>query len=342
MKLYKITQNDSDQRLDKFLKKLLSNSSISLIYKLNRKSKIKIKSIWDSNFWHKDNSYKLKLNDELKLFLNDDEISILSSKSISNDMNSIILDKNNKSIFNKNNIVYEDLDLLIVNKDAWINVHPWDYKTKESNLIYQVHDYLWNSFNSFTFKPSLIHRLDRDTSGLLLIWKRKDILMKLVLDFKNHTNIKKVYYAIVVWKLSRKQWTIKKSILRIENAKDENKIRIDKTWNIAITHYSLLKEHIIKTTNGLIILNEMEISIDTWRMHQIRLHMADLWNPILWDKLYWDKKINSFFEKQYWLKRHILHSWKMSFYHYWKSKQLEIIANIKKDILDFLNNIKKS
>jgi len=232
MKLLKIGENDANQRLDKFLKKLLPNATKSLIYKLNRTNKIKIKKDpffkkddgltlaleKEKKFKKRDNDYKLKIWDEVKIFLIDEEFKELtkSKKTPSS--------KNKKTKFSKKNIIFEDSDLLVINKDPWINVHPWDHKTKETNIIDQIQDYLWDLYDSLTFKPSLIHRIDRDTSGILMIAKKKDILTKLVNDFKtknlqdqadddqtddceeNNNKIKKTYYAIVLWKLSRKKW----------------------------------------------------------------------------------------------------------------------------------------
>ena len=127
--------------------------------------------------------------------------------------------------FDKKDIVFEDKYLLVINKNAGINVHPGDYKTKEVSLIEQVQDYLWEKLNSLTFKPSLIHRIDRDTSGILMIAKEKNILTKLVADFKNHKKVEKTYYAIVLWRLSRREGIIKKNLKRIENAKNRSKNR---------------------------------------------------------------------------------------------------------------------
>lgn len=338
MKLFKIEENDSNQRLDKFLKKLFPTATRSLIYKFNRKEKIKVKfDIWEWKFKKVDNEYKLQIWDEVKIFLSDDEFNLLS-KPIENIFENIDL-INTKEKFDKNDIVYEDWDLFVVNKSSWINVHPWDHKTKESNLIAQVQDYLWNKLNSLTFKPSLIHRIDRNTSWILMIAKKKDFLTRLVDDFKSHEKIKKTYYAIVLWKLSRKKGTIKKNLLRIENAKNENKVQVDESWQTAITHYKTLKEHIVQTGDSVVILTEVEIQIETGRMHQIRVHMASLWNPILWDKVYWDKKLNSFFERNYWLTRQALHSWKIEFFHYTKNKKVELIADIKEDLTDFIKKI---
>jgi len=336
MKLFKIEENDANQRLDKFLKKLFPNATRSLIYKFNRKDKIKIKFEWSEwKYKKRDNEYKLQVWDKIKIFLKDEDFDTLSEQK------KIIETSFNKEKFNKNNIVYEDWDLFIINKEAWINVHPWEHKTKETNIISQVQDYLWEKLNSLTFKPSLIHRIDRNTSWILMIAKKKDILTRLVKDFKEHKKIKKTYYTIVLWKLSRKEWTINKKLLRIENAKKENKVQVSEKWLTAITHYKLLKEHILKTNKETITISEVEINIETWRMHQIRVHMAHLWNPILWDNSYWNKSLNHYLSKNFNLTRQALHAWKISFFHYWKNKEIKLEAKIKKDLLNFINNIKK-
>lgn len=335
MKIFKIEENDADQRLDKFLKKLFPNATRSLIYKFNRKNKIKIKSDnTDFKFKKMDNEYKLKKNDEIKIFLSDSEFESLNKKQITT------YDKSNYSL-SKSDIVYEDSSLLVINKNPWINVHAGDHKTKETNIINQVHDYLWNSVNSLTFKPSLIHRIDRDTSWLLLIWKKKDILTKLVWDFKDHKKVKKVYYAIVLWKLSRKSWTIKKSLKRIHWAVNQNKVQVSESWQSAISNYKLLKEHTINTAEWKLTFSEVEINIETWRMHQIRVHMSSIWNPILWDKVYWNQKINRFLELNYWLTRQALHAWRIDFFHYSRNKKFSLEARLKDDLKKFLDKIVK-
>ncbi len=336
MKQFKITENDANQRLDKFLKKLFPRATRGLLFKFNRKDKIKVKFDWSEwKFKKRDNEYKLQVWDEIKIFLSDKDFDELSKNE--KDLKKIVwLEK-----FNKKDIVYEDKDLLVINKNAGINVHPWDHKTNESNVIAQVQDYLWDKLNSLTFKPSLIHRIDRDTSGVLMIWKTKNLLTKLVNDFKDHKKIKKTYYAIVLWKLPKKKWTIKDKLFRIENAKNENKVQVnEEKWQTAITHYKTIKEHILQTKEWVLILTEVEIEIETGRMHQIRVHMSHIWNPILLDKTYWNKKLNSFFERNYWLSRQALHAWKIEFSHYSRDKIMKLEAKIKNDLIEFISKIK--
>ncbi len=326
MKQFIITENDAWQRLDKFLKKLFPNASASLVYKINRKNKVKI------NGKRQDNEYKLQVGEEIKIFLQDDEFQTLTQKQIEKK-------EENREKFDPKNIVYEDGDVLVINKEPGINVHPWDYKTKESNIISQIQDYLWDKLNSLTFKPSLVHRIDRDTSWILIIGKKKDILTKLVSDFKEHKKIQKVYYAIVVWKLPAQSGKIDKKLLRIEWAKNEDKVQVSEKWQVAISHYKVLKEHILKTSSGEQIISEVEVEILTGRMHQIRVHLASLWTPIIWDNKYGDKAFNSYIAKNFWLSRQALHAWKIQFFHPGKQKNQRLEAKIKKDLTNFINKV---
>ncbi len=349
MKQFTITENDANQRLDKFLKKLFPRATRGLLFKFNRKDKVKIKSplsqpfpqgekgvLVEWKFKKRDNEYKLQVWDEIKIFLSDKDFEELTSPQPS-PLEEREQNKNEK--FDKNDIVFEDNFLFIINKNAWINVHPWDHKTKETNVIAQVQDYLWEKLNSLTFKPSLAHRIDRDTSGILIIAKQKNILMKVVEDFKNHKKIKKIYYALVIWKLEKKSGTITKKLLKIENAKNENKVQISDLGQTAISHYKLLKEYSLKTPEWNLIISEVEVQIETGRMHQIRVHLADLWNPIIWDKAYWNKSLNYYFAKNFWLNRQALHAWKVEFFHYGINKIIKLEAKLKKDLTLFLNRL---
>jgi len=334
MNSYSITSNDADQRLDKFLKKLLPNSSLSYIYKLLRKGNIKvIDKAWKKTKQEKD--YKLQVGEQVHIFLSPDAIIDLQKDTSTKKQ----VDTHQK--LTQRDIAYEDSDLLIVNKSSWLNVHPWDHKSDEISLIEQVEDYYKWKLDSLTFKPSLIHRIDRDTSWIVMIAKKKNILTQLSSDFKNHKNLKKTYFCIVIWKFSRKSGTIKKKLKRIENAKNENKVQVSESGQEAVSHYRLLQEHTIKLPAWNQILSSVQVTIETWRMHQIRVHMAALWNPILWDKAYWNKQLNSYFSKHYDISRHMLHAWKIEFLHPWKNKKMLVEAKLKKDMKEFINRLEK-
>ena len=334
MKQFTITSNDSDQRLDKFLKKLLPNASLSYIYKLVRKWNIKVLSLqWKKTKQNKD--YKLLEWEVVQIFLNDADITELQTV----EKKEVLIDKNKK--LTDWSIAYEDEDLLIVNKNPFMNVHPGDHKTLEVSLIELVEDYYSGALDSLTFKPSLIHRIDRDTSGIVMIAKQKDALIKLWNDFKNHTNLTKTYFALVLWRVSRQKWTIKKKLKRIENAKNENKVQVSDSGQEATSHYKVLDEYSIKLPAGEQIITAMQVTIETWRMHQIRVHMAALWNPILWDSSYGDKSLNAYFEKYFHINRQMLHAWKIEFYHPSKKKKMTVEAKIKKDMKDFISILEK-
>jgi len=327
MKQFTITENDANQRLDKFMKKLFPLATRGLLYKLNRTNKVKV------NSKKEDNEYKLQIWDEIKIFLTDTDFEVLSKEI---DKKTDVSKENNQRIkLDKKDIVFEDNFVLVVNKPAWLNVHPWDHKTKESNLISQVQDYLWDKLNSLTFKPSLAHRIDRDTSGIVIIAKKKDILTRLVEDFKNHNNIRKYYLAIVSWVLSKKEWIIDKKLERIENAKNENKVQVSDKWQKALSLYKVIKE--IKYKNEDFSLVEVEIK--TGRMHQIRVHLASIWHPIIWDKTYGNKSLNHYLQKELWVSRQFLHASKIDFTNYGTWKKMILEARLKDDMKEFLEKV---
>jgi 23S rRNA-/tRNA-specific pseudouridylate synthase len=152
--------------------------------------------------------------------------------------------------------------------------------------------------------------------------------------------------------MPEKKGTIAKKLERIDNQHFSSS-STEKIWNLkyhkvivsekgqkAITHYKVLNEINLKTNEWDLLFSELEVEIETWRMHQIRVHLSELWNPILWDKIYWNKKLNAFLEKNYWLKRQILHAWKIEFFHYDKGENMKLEARIKEDIKEFLEKIK--
>ena len=355
MRQYQITSNDSNQRLDKFLKKLFPNATLSYIYKLNRKGNIKILQVAKKT--KQSNEYKLQSGDIVQVFLSDTDIQKISQDTKNKTREGVEV----WSGLSRKDIVFEDEDILVLNKNPWQNVHPGDHATTEVSLIDQVHDYYKNTLDSLTFKPSLAHRIDRDTSGIIMIWKTKQALIQLTEEFKKpsiqfsttkgHQDpqgrknelqwIEKMYFCVVLWKLSRNSGTICKKLKRIENAQRENKVQVSDTWQEAITHYTLIDEYRLELPQWTQIISTLKVTIETGRMHQIRVHMAALWNPILWDKAYGDKKLNSYFAKNFWVTRQMLHAWKIKFTHPITNKKMSLEAKLKKDMMSFIGKLKK-
>lgn len=258
MKQFTITPNDANQRLDKFLKKLMPNAALSLIYKLNRKNCVKI------NRKREDNEYKIQNGDSVELYINDEEYATLTT------VTKPIPQKPDKERLDPQNIVHEDSDLLIVNKNPGTIVHPGDFKTTDLSLIAQAQDYLGEKFSSLTFKPSLIHRIDKDTSGIVMIAKTKPSL-DIMLQALQSNKIEKVYLAVCLGVPAETRGVIRRKLRRLEHAERENKIVVDdEGGQTAVTHYKLLETSIHEKYSLI------ECVLETGRMHQIRVHLASI------------------------------------------------------------------
>lgn len=149
------------------------------------------------------------------------------------------VNEENRKMKNPLNILFEDEVLLVVSKESGENVHPGDHKTKESSLIERVQDALGKKYDSLTFKPSLVHRIDRETSGCVLIAKEKHTLEKLLEELQSHT-IEKIYHTLVLGIPQTQTGTIRAKLKRIENAKNEAKVQVSEDGQSAVTHYRVL------------------------------------------------------------------------------------------------------
>lgn len=318
MKQFIITPNDANQRLDKFLKKLMPNAALSLIYKLNRKNSVKV------NRKREDNEYKLQEGDSIELFIRDEEYTMLTS------VKQPVPERSDKERLDPKDIVYEDGDLLIVNKNPGTIVHPGDFKTTDLSLIAQIQDYLGEKLHSLTFKPSLIHRIDKDTSGIVMIAKTKpslDIMLKALQSNK----IEKVYLAVCLWSPKETRGVIRRKLRRLEHAERENKIVVDDDGGqTAITHYKVLETGIY----GKYSL--VECTLETGRMHQIRVHLASIGCPVLGDNTYGDKQENAFAKRMYGVWRQLLHASRIGFVHPSKKTPVNFTAKLKKDMAELL------
>ncbi len=183
MPIIHITQNDAGQTLEKFLKKLLPNAALALIHTLLRKKRVRV------NDETVEKKYRLVPGDTVSIALSEEDFSRLSERTPKRLYQQRQLETDT--------IVYEDRGLLIINKNPGIAVHPGDHKSDEPSLIELVHDYLSDRLNSLTFRPALVHRLDRDTSGLIIIAKTKPVLDRMSKAFREST-VQKTYLAVTV------------------------------------------------------------------------------------------------------------------------------------------------
>ncbi|MDZ5034334.1 RluA family pseudouridine synthase, partial [Clostridium perfringens] len=164
------------------------------------------------------------------------------------------------------NIVYEDEDVIVLNKAQGMVVHPapGNYSgTLVNGLLFHCKDL--SGING-VIRPGIVHRIDKDTSGILVIAKNDESHNKLAEQFKDHT-IKREYYALVEGKYSKLEGTVDKPIGR--NKKDRLKMAIVEDGKRAVTHYNGLEQY----NNGTSLV---KCTLETGRTHQIRVHMASI------------------------------------------------------------------
>ncbi|WP_461811454.1 RluA family pseudouridine synthase [Faecalimonas sp.] len=297
-----IKEHDNGLRIDLFLSKQLEDISRSYIQKL-----IKNRDITVNNFPVKTN-YKVNANDIIKLV-----IPKLSEPDILPE--NIPLD-----------ILYEDKDILIVNKPKGMVVHPCPghYSgTLVNALMYYCKDDL-SGING-VMRPGIVHRIDMDTTGSLLVCKNDFAHQKLAQDLKVH-NIKRVYHAIVHGVIKEDEGTIEAPIGR--HPIDRKKMSINyKNGKDAITHYRVLK----RFSNYTYI----ECQLETGKTHQIRVHMASKHHALIGDAVYGPTK------SPFHLQGQTLHAKILGINHPRTDEYLEIDAPLPKYFVDLLEKLEK-
>lgn len=178
------------------------------------------------------------------------------------------------------------------------------------------------------FSPSLVHRIDRDTTGVLLIAKDRHSLNFLLEELQAH-DMQKKYLALVVGEITTKG-TIQAPLLRLENPKKEAKVRVDPLGQKAITHYQCI--------NHSKILSLVEVLLETGRMHQIRVHMAHIKHPILGDLAYGNSTVNREFQRKNEAARQMLHAHELIFTHPVTKKKMTLIAPVPEDMTRLIQN----
>lgn len=222
-------------------------------------------------------------------------------------------------------VIYEDEQLLILNKEAGVNVHPvpwegWNRNTLVNGVLHHCQTPLSPPLSGgkklqiwWVERPGIVHRLDKDTSWAIMIAKQDWMMKKLQEDLKNRTNIKKYYLAVVHWVVKNKNFTIESFIWRDKN----NRLKMTATDplnpKIAITHGEVIDYIENKYTL-------LKLKIDTGRTHQIRVQLASINHFILGDNTYWNSKINIEIKTRYQLKRQALHAYELDLELYWKKE----------------------
>jgi 23S rRNA pseudouridine1911/1915/1917 synthase len=316
-----ITDQDVGNRLDIVLVKLLPNLSRSNLKKIIKLKQVKINSTIIGSA-----SKKLKKNDYI-------EINLIPKNELQ------ILPANIKL-----NIVYEDKDILIVNKPSGMVVHPGagNYNNTLVNALIHKYKKKLSNVNGST-RPGIIHRIDKETSGLLVVAKNNNAHSNLGKQFSDHT-IKRTYQALS-WGILRPLSGRIETLIGRSRKNRQLMSATETSGKKAITNYTTVKVFEIKDIPKISFI---ECKLETGRTHQIRVHMAYKGCSLLGDQQYGKKnlkfkKINEDFEnKLKILNRQALHAKSLGFFHPTTKKFMSFESKLPQDfkkILDLLNRL---
>jgi len=302
---YKIGSEFSGYRLDKFLAKKHEDFSRSYIQKLIDEEYVKV------NNKNIKKSYILKQRDIVEVYEKENEKLDLEPYKI------------------ELNIIYEDENIIVINKPAGLLVHPSPHEKKKTlvnALLYYTDDL---SGIGGVIRPGIVHRLDKNTSGAIVVAKDDKSHKNLSKQFKKR-NTKKIYKAIVDGKFKYKDGKIDAPIGRDPSNRTRMAVT-KKNSKRAVTYFEVLK----KTEN----YSYVKLKIETGRTHQIRVHLAYLGYPIIGDQKYAETpvlKINNLK-----VKRQMLHCSNLGFYHPIKGDWMEFEADLASDFLELKKEIFK-
>ncbi len=315
------TKEDVGNRLDIILAKKITSLTRSSLKKIIESKKVKINGLTINA-----PSKKIKINDTVTINL-EREINIKLKPS------KIMLD-----------IVFEDKDIIIINKPSGMVVHPGagNYEnTLVNGLLYKYKKKL-SDING-NLRPGIVHRIDKETSGLLVVAKNNLAHSKLGEQFSNHT-IKRKYLALVWGVIRPLNGKIETLIAR--SKKNRQLMAVSETrGKKAVTNYFTKKIYNIQNIPKISLV---ECQLETGRTHQIRVHMSFKKNPLLGDKQYGKKnlkfkKIDKDFEKKLnYLNRQALHAKSLGFIHPTNKKFINFESKLPKDykkLLDLLNKL---
>jgi len=314
-----ITEEDAGSRLDIVLTKLLPELTRSNLKKIIELNQVKINNIIINS-----PSKKLKNNDNIEInLIPEQEIKIEPYKT-------------------KLNIVFEDKDILVIDKPAGMVVHPGAGNYTETLVNALIYKYKKLSDLNGSTRPGIVHRIDKETSGLLVVAKNNKAHAHLGKQFNDHS-IARTYQALVWGVLRPLSGRIETLIGR--SRKNRQLMSVTEiTGKKAVTNYSTLKVFDIKDIPKI---SFVECQLETGRTHQIRVHMAYKGNSLLGDQQYGKKnlkfkKLNEeFAEKLKVLNRQALHAKNLGFIHPTTNKFISFESELPADFKKILNLLNK-
>lgn len=298
MKEFIIQKNEENQRFDKYLKKLLPNASTSFLYKMMRKKNIVI------NKKKVEGNEKLKAGDVVSIFLSDEtfEKFHINLEELKKEYDAL------KALSLKGlKIVYEDDEMIVADKPYNMlsqKASDKDLSANEYLLAYMINKGELTFEEYQTFRPSVVNRLDRNTTGLLLFGKTLKALQQLGEGIRERS-IEKYYRAVVAGEL-KEELELKGYLLKDEKT---NKVSFYKE-QVEGSDYIETGVKPIQSKNDLTLV---EIHLVTGKTHQIRLHLSTIGHPILGDMKYGDAKINKKYYESHKVNHQLLHAYRLEF-----------------------------
>jgi len=313
--------DSNGNRIDKFLQSKIMNLSRTRLQSLILEGHVKVNNIVVNS-----TSKKIKEEDQIKINFPQPKETLIKP-------NKIPLD-----------ILYDDNDIIVINKSAGVVVHPGagNYNnTIVNGLLFKYKNNL--SSIGGKIRPGIVHRIDKDTSGVIIVAKNDNAHINLSEQFSSHT-IKRVYEALVWGSIKPQSGKINERIARSVKNRQLMSVKKEK-GKIAITNYKTLK--VFQNTN-LPKISFIECKLETGRTHQIRVHMNYKGNPILGDRSYGKikkkfKKIDPVIEKSINnFSRQALHARSLAFVHPTTKKELCFEAKRPDDFEILIKNLKKA
>ena len=300
MKTFKIEENNKKERLDKVLSNLDKTLSRTAIQRLIEENKICVNNKKEKA------SYKVSIGDIITI---EEE----QAKEIDLKAQDIPVE-----------VLYEDNDIIVVNKPKGLVVHPAN-GNPDGTLVNAVMNICKDTLSGIggEIRPGIVHRLDKDTSGVIIIAKNDVAHINLSNQIKNR-EVKKIYIALVRGVIKENEATINMPIGR--STKDRKKMAVSKNGKEAVTHFKVLERFENYTL--------LEIKIDTGRTHQIRVHMSEIGYPIVGDYIYSNGK------NPFGVVGQMLHAKSIEFKHPATNKAIKIEAPIPEYFEKIINELR--